>query len=282
MSELNAGYSQIEPHELVGHLLKNAGQLERDAVNPSELLAFLSLEFLTLDFAGEFSFEATTVNARPRALLSFDHRAVLVDSALHDKRARFSALHEIAHYVLPDHRNAFYLCDEEGLGSSPRLSFEKEANSFAADLLFMGDLFAIEANSMEVSAACVKALAEKYRASFEATARRLVERNYRPCMLIVFERETGPNAIDLDQAPRWTDRYSIASVPFGARYFTTVHGCVPSEVAAAMELNRDIADSMCVDLHIPPRALAVAAPVLFRAEFFTNTFNVFCLLRPSA
>jgi hypothetical protein len=280
MTAFNASYLEIEPRELVRHLLRSAEQLERDCANPHELMDFLKLEYLSFNFARELPDEAkkTVAGGTPRALLSFADRVVATDESLDEKRARFSVLHEIGHYVLPHHEHTLYVCDETGLSYATRLVMEKEANEFAADLLFLGDRFSVEANSRQISARTVKELAAKYRASFEATARRFAENNFRSCMLIVFKPEQKPNAVDVDAIPTWTVRYCIASPAFKTRYFEKVSGMVPPEaVAAVTQPGHDIANSFVRELGITGRA---GDESTFRAEFFCNTYNIFCLLTP--
>ncbi|OAI47802.1 hypothetical protein AYO44_08895 [Planctomycetaceae bacterium SCGC AG-212-F19] len=278
MTGFSASYLEIEPRELVRHLLRNAGQCDRECVNPRELLDFLKLEYLSFDFARELPQEATQTSAggAPRALLSFADRLVATDDSLDEKRTRFSVLHEIGHYVLPHHEHTLYVCDDIGLSFATRLVMEKEANEFAAELLFLGDRSSVEANSRQINSKTVKDLATQYRASFEATARRLVEKNFRPAMLIVFKKA---EILDENVTPNWTVRYCIASPTFKTTYFEKVNGAVPPEaVAVVTQQGRDIADGYVTEIAVSGRG--GADKVLFRAEFFSNTYNIFCLLTP--
>jgi hypothetical protein len=272
MTAFNASYLEIEPQELVRHLLRSAGQGARGCVNPRELLDFLKLEYLSFDFARELPEGAkqTVTGGAPRALLSFADRLVATDDSLDDKRTRFSVLHEIGHYVLPHHEHTLYVCDDLGLSFATRLVMEKEANEFAADLLFLGDRFSVEANCRPITAKTVKEL-------FEATARRLVEKNFRPCMLIVFKQEEKRDAIDVNAVPKWQVRYCIASPTFKTTYFEKLSGEVPPEaVAAVTQPGRDVADGFVRELGIAGRPGNDVT--MFRAEFFCNTYNIFCLL----
>lgn len=185
-----------------------------------------------------------------RALLSSPDHLVAVDAALDPQWVRFSTLHEIAHYVLQDHRHALYLCDAEGLSHRARLDFEVQANRFAADLLFKGHHFTVEAQALPVSAATVKALALKYQASFEATARRLVEKHHAPVMLVVCERQ-GRSLGHRRVPARSLAREALLGVDVvkRARWFARVEGEAPSEIAAALSTGgRDLADSIVVEM----------------------------------
>jgi hypothetical protein len=281
MSDFSASYLEIEPRELVKYLLRETGQAQRDSVNPADFLELLGLEHLSLDFNLELPDDAkvTVGRAMPRALISFDDRLVATDSGLKENRRRFSVLHEIGHFVLPNHEHKFYVCDDVGLSFATRLTLEREASDFAADLLFQGDRFALEANSQAVSASVVKTLAQKYRASYEATARRLVEKNFRPCMLVVFKKEPTTAGVDIDETPIWSVRYCVPSAVFKAQYFEKLSGTVATEVVGAVtQPGRDIADSFVREVSV--RSSIDSKATQFQAEFFSNTFNIFCLLTP--
>ncbi len=280
MDEFKAKYLEIQPHEIVRHVLKESGQDRRDAINLSEVLTFLGLESFTFDFDSVFLDQAHAGGKSPRALLSFQDRIVATDRSLSHVRERFSVLHEVAHYVLPNHQYEFFLCDEAALAGRSNLVLEMEASELAADLLFQGDRFTLEANSLPIKAATIKSLAAKYNASFESTARRLVEKSVRPCMLIVFRRTDDGSRIDLDAPPVWRERYCVASVSFGARFFTAIEGAVPPAIALElMRPGRDIADGVVVESEFEIRKGEKAR---FHTEFFYNRYNIFGILTPSA
>lgn len=281
MSDFSASYLEIEPRELVKHLLRQAGQDKRDSVNPADFLEFLGLEHLSFDFNLELpdDAKATIGGARPRALISFDDRLVATDSGLIETRRRFSVLHEIGHFILPNHEHKLYVCDDMGLSFSTRLTLEREASDFAADLLFQGDRFTLEANSQPVSASVVKKLAEKFRASYEATARRLVEKNFKPCMLVAFKEDSTTAGIDINETSTWSVRYCVASALFKTRYFEKLSGTVAPEVVVAVtQPRRDIANSHVSEVSV--RSSTDSKATQFQAEFFSNTWNIFCLLTP--
>ncbi len=283
MTTFSPSFLEIEPRELVRHLLRDAGQAQRNYVNPADLLSYLKLEYLSFDFSRELPPEAkqSICGGVPRALLSFDDRIVATDNSLDDNRTRFSMLHEIGHYVLPQHEHALYVCDDIGMGFATRLVMEREANEFAADLLFLGNRFSAEANSRPIAARTVKELAMTYRASFEATARRFVEKSFRPCMVVVFKKDDTLNsAIRPEAVPRWSVRYCVASPTFKSAYCQKITGEVPEEaVAAVTRPGSDIADGYVCDVSIPD--CGTDQPATFRAEFFCNTWNIFGLLTPA-
>ena len=276
--DFRPGSIDIAPDELVQFLLEEAGQVGRDAVNPAEILEYLKLEHFPENLYRIVPPEARIEGQEPRALLSFRDRLVVTQSGMKPARVRFSVLHEIGHYVLPTHLHSIYLCDEQGLSQWAKLAFEKEANDFAASLLFQGERFSVEANSSSVTAATVEMLAHRYRASYEATARRLVEKNRHSFMFIAFEKEEGPESVDIDMPARWKVRYCVASPSFGARYVCRVRGTLCGEVYDGLTqpgrpISRSLVEDLTLDLHR-------GRPLKCRGEFFSNSYNIFCLLQP--
>lgn len=277
MTALHRGYHDIRPHELAAHLLRHTGQTGRRSIDTPSLLDYLKLIHARFSFARELPEEVKKGSAggTPRAMISLSDRLLATDSSLDECATRWGLLHEVAHYVLPDHDHAVYLCDDAGLGAATRLVLEREANEFAAELLFRGDAFTTEANARPVSAATVKDLALKYGSPFPAAARRMVEKGFQPSMLAVFHRQddvpgTGDSA--------WRVHHCVASPGFKSRYYARIRGSAPREAVAAVTApGRDIADSYLAEVRIPhpPDTEAV-----FRAEYFSSGHNIFCLLMP--
>lgn len=282
MSDFQSTYTdlQFESTELAEQLLSDAGQFSNGvATSPDDLLLYLNLQQLTFHW-----WEILPVNAKngaaglpPLALLDFRERLIAVDADMSERRQRFGIFHEIGHYVLPMHRKLLYLCDGSDLGPNTLRSLEKEANDFSADLLFKGDLFTEEANSMSASGRTIKTLGDKYLASYEATARRFVEKNSSPLLLVVF-RKLKPEKASTE-AGNWAVGYCIPSASFRARYFTGITGSLPFDVEQALT-DGWIGIENSVSYMMPIES-ANGEVQSFGAEFFTNSYSVFGVLSPT-
>ncbi len=276
--QVQPSFREIPPYELASYLLRASGQEEGDAVNPAPILELLGLTHLSLNFAADLPEAVSASGERPRALISFPERVIATDRELSAPRARLSTFHEIAHYVLPDQVESIVLCTACDLSHFARSAREQGANAFAADLLFHGVRFLLEANSSPICAATVKQLAHKYLASYEATARRFVEKNLRPCMLVVYTPVADDKRIDIGQEPRWDVRYSVPSPTFSRLYFARLRSNVDNPyVIEAARADRDIAESVTAK---QAARLPDGRTIHFQMEYFFNQYNVFCLLQP--
>ena len=281
MSEFRPSYLEIDEQELVNFLLNAAGQTTRDSVNPKDLLDYLKLDYIQVDFERELSgIERGAILQPPRALISFNDKLIATEKSLDTVRMRFSVLHEIGHYVLPKHQNSLYICDRRAMGFNTQMVFEQEANQFAANHLFLAGRFDLEANSNPISPATVKKLGGQFEASFEATARRIANKTYRDCMFVSFAKDTSA-AINSDAAVQWRLRYCIPSPSFSHKYFSSLRAAiVPPEIARRVCAFQDIAQSAKEEIEISVPSFE--KPQSFVAEYFYNTFNIFCFITPTS
>lgn len=125
--------------------------------------------------------EARIIGQRDRAIIT-------VNTTSNRPRQRFSAAHELGHWMR-DRGNVAFACAKrvfltEWYGENP----ERRANRYAADLLLPDRLFAAEARGKDMTLGSVQELAQRYQTSLTATAIRLVELGSFPAMLICNER----------------------------------------------------------------------------------------------
>jgi len=101
-------------------------------------------------------------------------------------RQRMSVFHEIGHFDLPWHEHHDYLCDC-GIDLSVGDKLEKEAFEYANRLMFPDAEFAKDLHSWDPSIQVINSLADKYGASFSATANRFVSKHLLPCAVVYLE-----------------------------------------------------------------------------------------------
>jgi hypothetical protein len=90
-------------------------------------------------------------------------------------RVLFAKTHEFGHQVIPWHRVPIYLDDDKSLRPDAEELFDREANYFAAEVIFQGKNFRTRALDYRPSLAAVFTLADQHGASRQATLRRYVE-----------------------------------------------------------------------------------------------------------
>jgi hypothetical protein len=143
-----------------------------------------------------------------------------VDRQLHESRQSFVAYHEVMHRVLP-WQNIGYTEDDDTTLNDLSLNltcdaiFESEANYGAAEILFQCDRFETEARDYDLSIPSALHLAKKYGASYHSSLRRFVERNHRPCLLLVLKPTRWVNP---DGAISFFITSCIPSVPFALQF----------------------------------------------------------------
>lgn len=113
------------------------------------------------------------------------------------------------------------LLDDQTLSWWTKARLEREANKFAADLLFQGNLFTEQAISLDTSIRTVIDLAPQYGASYEAALRRYTETHMMPCALLVYDKiaKTEDSFVEDDD---YHMQYIITSTPFRKLYFSGV------------------------------------------------------------
>jgi Zn-dependent peptidase ImmA (M78 family) len=268
----------IAPEEIIETLLVEAGAAGELPTSETRLLKFLELEQMSFDFMHEVDFlnDQGNVPADLRAALSLNDRVVATQAGMGEKRTRFSIFHEIGHSVLPEHRERIFVDNDQTMSWWTKARLEREANQFAADLLFQGSRFTEEALSSPTSLQTPMDLSPKYGASYEASFRRYVERHVVPCAVIVHDR-VSKNDQSFVEDDEYKIQYTITSGPFQRLYFS---GQLTSDPSKAAELFKS-SDYWKVG-QIVESEVVIEAPSkrwVFEAEVFSNGYKIFQFLR---
>jgi len=117
-----------------------------------------------------------------------DRAIISVNSSSRRQRQRFSIGHELGHWMC-DQGSISFSCAEkifatEWDNSNP----ERRANRYAVDLLLPDPMFRPLAKGRDITFATVRDLADRFQTSLIATAIRLVETGWLPCMIVCNER----------------------------------------------------------------------------------------------
>jgi IrrE N-terminal-like domain len=100
------------------------------------------------------------------------------------ERQRFSAGHELGHWMRDRGKLAFHCAGTDFTREWQTENSEKRANRYATDLLLPDFMFTPRAKNRPITFASVEALANDFRTSLTATAIRLVELGSFPAMII--------------------------------------------------------------------------------------------------
>jgi len=112
-----------------------------------------------------------------------------IDRTVHAVKQTFLKLHETGHAALPHQRSLYSLVEDCAMTIAPEVSeqFDREANVFAAEVLFQLDTFSEEANSEPFGIKVPMKLSRKYGASIYASVRQYVSKSSRACCVLVID-----------------------------------------------------------------------------------------------
>lgn len=227
-------------------------------------------EYKTGLFDKTLSFFHTAVS-KVRGLLDRRSEIIYVDGQLHESRKLFVTYHEVVHSILPWQRIILTQDDDISLSHECEDVFEAEANYGAADILFQCDRFEREAKDYELSLTTALHLSDQYGASYHATIRRFVERNHRPCCLLVLK----PTMRDHPDGRRsYFVVYSIPSGAFRAEFGEQFGNpfISPKDHLGEIANRRADGEMVLFDMKGFPKNCVV--------EYFTNGYTEFVLVYP--
>lgn len=226
--------SILEPDQLktvqryADHLLREASALGRFPTPVGDLMAVAKLTVvddavLNESFLRHLMKKAragveTLKSALGKVLGLFDagERVVVLDSEIPAPRVPFIKLHETGHGTLPHQCRAYkFMHDcERTLDPEIRDLFEREANVFASEVLFQGDVFSAEAHEQTFGIKAPMYLAKKFGASNYSSFRRYVITSAHACCVVVLD----PLTLDIAGDFRANVRRVIASESFHKLY----------------------------------------------------------------
>ena len=122
-------------------------------------------------------------------LFEANDRLVLIEKEAPKPRKPFIKLHEAGHGTLPHQAKVYALIHdcEKTLDAEISDLFEREANVFASEALFQGEVFAREAEQLTFGVKAPVALARRFGASNYAAFRRYVITSGDACCVVVLE-----------------------------------------------------------------------------------------------
>lgn len=264
---------EVGPDEILETLLVRAGAAGNVPTDEKRLLSFLGLRQLSFDFLERNDLpEDVRARGEIRAALHLAKRAVAIQAGMGEKRSRFCVFHEIAHCVLPEHNQKLFVDDDQTLNWWTKARLEREANRFAADLLFQGRFFTEQALSMKTSLSTVVELAPQFGASYEAAFRRYTEMHVIPCALLVYDKLEKAEASFVEN-DEYSLQYTITSQPFRRSYFSSVQ--MKEDRCKAS----DIYGQPWHIGQIVPKELTIEADqnkgICFETELFSNGYKIF-------
>jgi hypothetical protein len=177
--------------------LNEAGGFGRFPTNVANIMAAAKVTEVEEDVLNEVGFlarmrkkaGAAIKSAFSKVLGLFDAPSALIfiDRTMKMVKQTFVRLHESAHAFLPWQRPLYAVVEdcEQTLAPDVAELFDREANVFAAEVLFQLDTFADEAEGKPFEIFTPVNLSKKYGASVYASIRQYVSKNHRTCAVLV-------------------------------------------------------------------------------------------------
>lgn len=166
------------PIDLV--IVRRALELDLDYFTQEDVSAF-STFFHRIKVAGKQLVDRPSLAldairaANLAALWIPDSKSILIDRGVHRLKHRWMEAHEIAHSLIPWHRETLFGDDQITLNPGCHAIIEAEANFGAKELIFLGDRFGEEARCHELNWGSIKKLAGVYGNTITTTFWRMVE-----------------------------------------------------------------------------------------------------------
>lgn len=206
--------SLLAPHELAtvqkhaDRLLREAAAIGRFPTPIADLLAAAKLtvvddEVLDENFLQQFISKTRaglkvglgiikSALSKVWGLLDPCDGLVVIDKNTPKLKVPFIKLHEAGHNRLPHQQKAYRLMQDCKDTLDPDVTdlFEREANVFASELLFQGEVFSDEAHGQSFSIKVPMGLADKFGASRYSAFRRYVSTSPRACCVVILETPT--------------------------------------------------------------------------------------------
>lgn len=163
------------------------------------------------------------------------------------RKGRFTLAHELGHYFIDYHRQALecgkmkpHIHRYEPFGKNEEWAIEREADSFAANLLMPLSQFKGDVRGKAFSGDLIQQLADKYQVSFSACALRYMRMNLVPIMLVYAVDGKIKWQMRGDDFPFWRLRYGTNKVPentvMGDYFYNNDStGCMQSEIVFASD-----------------------------------------------
>jgi len=181
---------QYYPSKDVGfyanRVLRDLG-LKEPPIFYESVLNYFGLDLHMMTEQQELEFEkitATKIELPAFLLIDGDDAHIFVRKDDIPERQRLSIFHEVGHFDIPWHESHMYLCDCISADHDLHNLVEKEAYEYAAHIIFPDNVFCHDIRSKPVCIETIEELAERYGASFEATAIKYVKTSPEMCAIV--------------------------------------------------------------------------------------------------
>lgn len=167
-----------------------------------------------------------------KALYLPDRKRILLDSSLPQLKHRWNEGHEIAHSIIPWHKEIMLGDNLFTLYPYCQDQIEAEANYAAGRLLFLRERFAEESRSAEPSITVIRMLSKKFGNTLSTTLLRVVESEIDRPLVAMITRHPHVLWREDDFDPSEPCRHFVQSPSFRRRFGNTLEAGLFMEVVS--------------------------------------------------
>lgn len=254
--------------DYVNILLNETEQINDHPIDLNSIHSLFKIKIKEVDFSLLIQEVKVGEQIPIRGILDLSKNVIALDiNELNINRKLFSNAHEIGHFILPNHREEFYKCNENDMSFSTHLKLEMEANKFASDLLFKGDIFPKLLNDYEnINFNEISSVADQFNTSFTTAARKCVENSQKPIALALYSIKNNEPILE----------YTITSDSFRKNYFAKIVG-IPNI--------KDIYNKCTATSYKAPYSVEISGKVakdkiVFNTYWYLTRLNLFGLFKP--
>jgi len=297
-------FISLNPSDYGKFLLKKINDvldIDSHYINEYEVLDYLGYKIEVVNFSEIFKShhyikKYGEIHRDTCAILSFKDGVILLSNELNYTRRRMTLFHEIGHDLIPWHRkySSSYVTRTNDINIALNKKIEQQAFRAGVEIMFPLKHFLNDSQNLPIALSSIKYLANKYRASFEATCIRyaLTHSNIMAVVVVIenkentkkkrIKKEKGENRLfaDLQFNKIITQK---SSSPLQVQYCVSSFR-FPSHISQGVEINKNNIIYDCwfnkksIKGKIPASLLGSYKTLIYNAECFYYYNKIFVLL----
>ena len=250
-------FISLNPSDYGKFLLKKINDVlgvDSHYINEYEVLDYLGYKIEDVNFSEIFKSRQYTkkfgeIHGDTCAILSFKDSIILLSDELNYTRKRMTLFHEIGHDLIPWHRICTsYVTRTNDINIALNKKIERQAFRAGAEIMFPLKHFLNDSQNLPISFISIKYLANRYRASFEATCIRYALTHSNIVAVVVIENKENSNKKKIKKEKEENKLFPYfqlnKKITLKSNFPLQIQYCVssfkfPSHISQGVEINKN-------------------------------------------